>query len=86
MRQNGVDSPYLFLHPGFSIDASLAHTEEFFKKTKRSWTYMRENRVDSPYSFLHCVFSYSPFHLALNMGWLGSSLGTTLCNAMNVHI
>ena len=34
MRENRVDSPYLFLHPGFSIVASLAHTEEFFKKTK----------------------------------------------------
>ena len=32
MRQNGVDSPYLFLHPGFSIVASLAHTEEFLRK------------------------------------------------------
>ena len=49
-----MESPYLFLHPGFSIVANLAHTEEFFKKTKRSWTYMRENRVDSPYLFLHC--------------------------------
>ena len=29
MRENGVDSQYLFLHPGFSIVASLAHTEEF---------------------------------------------------------
>ena len=29
MRENGVDSLYLFLHPGFSIVASLAHTEEF---------------------------------------------------------
>ena len=48
MRENEVDSPYLFLHPGFIV-ASLAHTEEFFKKTKRSWTYMREKRVDSPY-------------------------------------
>ena len=57
MRENGVDLPYLFLHPGFNIVASLAHAEEFFKKTKRSWTYMRENRVDSPYLFLHCVFS-----------------------------
>ena len=55
MRENGVDSPYLFLHPGFSIFASLAHTEEFFKKTKRSRTYMRENQVDSPYLFLHCI-------------------------------
>ena len=28
MRENGVDSPYfLFLHPGFSIVASLAHPE-----------------------------------------------------------
>ena len=35
MRENGVDSPYLFLHPGFSFVASLAHTKEFFKKTKR---------------------------------------------------
>ena len=42
MRENGVDSPYLFLHLGFSIVASLAHTDECFKKTKRSWTYMRE--------------------------------------------
>ena len=57
MREKGVDSPYLFLHPGSSIVASLAHTEDFFKKTKRSWTYMRENQVDSPYLFLHCVFS-----------------------------
>ena len=57
MRENGVDSPYLFLHPGFSFVASLAHTEEFFKKTKRSWTHMRENGVDSLYLFLHCVFS-----------------------------
>ena len=40
MRVNGVDSPYLFLHPGFSFVASLAHIEEFFKKTKRSWTHM----------------------------------------------
>ena len=50
MRENGVDSPYLFLHPGFSIVASLAHTEIFLKKTeiflkktKKSWMYMREN-------------------------------------------
>ena len=57
VRENRMDSPYLFLHPGFSIVASFAHTEEFFKKTKRSWTYMRENLVDSPYLFLHCVFS-----------------------------
>ena len=57
MRENGVDSPYLFLHLGFSFVASLAHTEEFFKKTKRSWMPMRENGVDSPYLFLHCVFS-----------------------------
>ena len=42
---------------GLSFVASLAHTEEFFKKTKRSWTHMRENGVDSPYLFLHCVFS-----------------------------
>ena len=43
MRENGVDSPYLFLHPGFSIvPCRLAHTEIFFKKTKWSWTYMRE--------------------------------------------
>ena len=34
MRENGVDSPYLFFHPGFNIVASLAHTEEFLKKTK----------------------------------------------------
>ena len=46
MRENGVDSPYLFLHPCFSIVTSLAHTEEFFKKTKTSWTYLREKRVD----------------------------------------
>ena len=26
MRENGVDSPYLFLHPDFCIVASLAHT------------------------------------------------------------
>ena len=32
MRENGVDSPYLFLHPGFSIVASLAHTEIFLRK------------------------------------------------------
>ena len=57
MREKGGDLPYLFLHPGVSIVASLAHTEEVFKKTKRSWTYMRENLVDSPYLFLHCVFS-----------------------------
>ena len=57
MRENGVDSPYLFLHPGFSFVTSLAHTEEFFKKTKRLWTHMREKGVDSPYLFLHCVFS-----------------------------
>ena len=49
MRENRVDSPYLFLNPGFSIVTSLAHTEEFFKKTKRSWTYMTENGVDSPH-------------------------------------
>ena len=30
MREKGGDSPYLFLHPGFCIVASLAHTEEFF--------------------------------------------------------
>ena len=46
-----MDSPYLFLHPGSSFVASLAHTEEFFKKTRRSWTHMRENGVDSPYLF-----------------------------------
>ena len=34
MRENGMDSPYLFLHPGFSIVASLAHTEKKFLKTK----------------------------------------------------
>ena len=28
MRENGVYSPYLFLRPGFSIVASLAHPEE----------------------------------------------------------
>ena len=38
-----MDSPYLFLHPGFSSVASLAYTEKKFKTTKRSWTYMREN-------------------------------------------
>ena len=27
MRENGVDSPYLFLHCNFSIVASLAHPE-----------------------------------------------------------
>ena len=27
MRENGMDSPYLFLHCGFSIVASLAHPE-----------------------------------------------------------
>ena len=32
MREKGVDSSYLFLHPGFSIVARLAHTAEFFKK------------------------------------------------------
>ena len=57
MRENGADSPYLFLHPSSGIVASLAHTEELLKKTKRSWTHMRENGVDSPYLFLHCVFS-----------------------------
>ena len=41
MKENGVDSPYLFLHPGFSIVASLAHTKFLKKKTKWSWTYMR---------------------------------------------
>ena len=34
MREKRVDSPYLFLHPSFSIVASLAHPEEIFKKTK----------------------------------------------------
>ena len=34
MRENRVDSPYLFLHPGFSIVATLAHPKEMFKKTK----------------------------------------------------
>ena len=53
MKEIG-DSPYLFLHPGFSIVASLAHIEEYFKKTKRSWT---KNLVDSPYLCLHYVFS-----------------------------
>ena len=43
MRENRVDSPYLFLRPEFSIVASLARPEEIFKKTKRSRTYMREN-------------------------------------------
>ena len=32
MRENGVVSPYLFLHPDFSIAARLAHTEEFLRK------------------------------------------------------
>ena len=32
MRENGVDSPYLFLHPGFSIVTSLAHPEEMLKR------------------------------------------------------
>ena len=50
-RENEMDLLYSFLHPGFSIVASLAHTEEFFKKTIRSRTYMREKRVDSPYLF-----------------------------------
>ena len=44
LRENGVDLPYLFLHPGFSIVASLAHTEEFFKKTNRSWTDVHEKK------------------------------------------
>ena len=57
MRENGVDSLYFFLIRGFSIAASLAHTELFLRNTKRSWMYMRENRVDSPYLFLHCFFS-----------------------------
>ena len=52
-----MDLLYLFLHPGFSFVASLAHTEIFFNKTKRLWAHMRENGVDSPYLFLHCVFS-----------------------------
>ena len=30
MRENRVDSPYLFLHRSFSIVASLAHTEKNF--------------------------------------------------------
>ena len=57
MSENGVDSPYLFLHPGFSIVANLAHPE--IKKRKKSWT------LDSLYLFLHCVFSIvaSPGHL-----------------------
>ena len=61
-KRNGF--PYFFLHLGFSFVASLAHTEDFFKKTKRSWTHMRENGVDSLYLFLHCVFSWvcSPGH------------------------
>ena len=46
------------LHPGFSIVASLAHTEYFFKKTKRSCKHMRENGVDSPYLFLYRAFSF----------------------------
>ena len=32
MKENGVDSPYMFLHLGFSIVASLAHPEEMLKK------------------------------------------------------
>ena len=58
-----MDSLYLFLHPGFSIVASLAHTEEFFKKTKRSWTHMRETEWIAVF-FLHCVFNIvaSPAH------------------------
>ena len=40
-RVNGLDSPYLFLHPGFSFVASLDYPDEIFKKTKRSWTHMR---------------------------------------------
>ena len=52
-----MDSPYLFLHPGFSIVANLAHPEEMLKKTKRSWIYMSENGVDLPYLFLRPGFS-----------------------------
>ena len=36
MREKGVDSPYLFLHPGFNIVANPAHPEE----NKMAWTYM----------------------------------------------
>ena len=35
MRENGVESPYLFLHHGFSIVASLTYPGKFFKKTKK---------------------------------------------------
>ena len=35
MRENRVDLPYLFLHPGLSIVTNLAHPEEIFKKIKR---------------------------------------------------
>ena len=65
MRENGVDSPYLFLHCNFSFVASLAHPEGEKMQTKWSWTYMRENGVDLPYLFLHCGFSIvaSPGHL-----------------------
>ena len=64
MRDNGVDSQFLFLHHGFSIVASLAHPDEIFKITKRSWMHLRENRVHSLYLFIHCVFSIvtSPAH------------------------
>ena len=51
MRENGADPPYLFLHPGFSIVASLAHPEEMFKKTKRSWMYARKNVYTHPIFF-----------------------------------
>ena len=42
MRENGVDSPYLFLHPGFSIVASLAHTEIFLRKLNGQDVYQRK--------------------------------------------
>ena len=50
MRENGVDSPYLFLHPGFSIVASLAHTEIFFKKTKWSDILEKKNMLKKVWS------------------------------------
>ena len=42
MRENGVDSPYLFLHLGFSMVASLGHPELFVEKKKmlkKVWSY-----------------------------------------------
>ena len=40
MRENGVDSPYLFLHCVFSIDASPDHPEEKKKKMlKKVWSH-----------------------------------------------